>query len=71
MADGNSDRFICEPMTPVAGTGDTTVMARGEPGLPKRFVWRDREYGVAEVMRGWKTTSRCTSGSDEVHVRRH
>ena len=71
MADNPGQRFICEPMTPVAGTGDTTAMARGEPGLPKAFWWRGTEYRVVEMIRSWKTTSRCTSGADEQYVRRH
>jgi hypothetical protein len=71
MANSTRGRFICEPLTPVAGTGDTAMMARGEPGLPKRFTWRGAEYRVVEVLRSWKTTSQCTSGADEQYVRRH
>ena len=71
MSNTGGERFVCEAMTPVAGTGDTAAMARGEPGLPKRFEWRGAEYTVIEVIRVWKTTSRCTSGADEQYVRRH
>ena len=71
MRDSAGQRFICEPLTPVAGTADTTAMARGEPGLPKRFTWRGREYRVVDVVRTWKTTGPCTSGADEQYVRRH
>jgi len=71
MTDSKDERFICEPMTPVAGSGDTTMMARGEPGLPQRFSWRGAEYCVVQVLRSWKTTSQCASGADEQYVRRH
>lgn len=63
--------FISEPITPVRGTLDTGRMARGEPGLPECFTWRDQDYAVAEVLESWKTTSRCRSGSDEQYVRKH
>ena len=71
MRDSAGQRFICEPLTPVAGTADTTAMARGEPGLPKRFTWRGREYRVVDGGRTWKTTGPCTSGADVQYVRRH
>jgi hypothetical protein len=71
MEDKTRQRFISEAMTPVAGSGDTAMMARGEPGLPQRFSWRGTEYSVLDVIRTWKTTSRCTSGADEQYVRRH
>jgi hypothetical protein len=71
MSHNSGEHFISEPMTPAAGMGDTAMMARGEPGLPQRFTWRGREYRVVEVLRTWKTTGPCTSGSDEQYVRRH
>ena len=63
--------FVSEPLHPVAETLDSTGMARGEPGLPGRFVWRDEEYAVEEVIEAWKTTSGCSHGSGETYVRRH
>lgn len=65
------EEFISESIKPVKGTFDTEAMARGEPGLPARFVWRKVEYGVAEVIDKWKETSPCTSGSKEKYVRKH
>lgn len=73
MADENDHReeeFICEPMTPAAGTGDAQAMARGLPGLPSRFVWRETEYEVAEVLATWKTSGRERGGT-EIYLRRH
>ena len=66
-----SRRFVGERIEPVAGTLDTRGMSRGEPGLPARFIWRGREVAVERVLERWKTTGRCTSGSDELYVRKH
>jgi len=65
------EQFICEPLAPVVGTADAAAMATGAPGLPRRFTWRDREYRIAGVIRGWKSTGPCHSGSTEVYLRRH
>lgn len=64
-------RFVSEPIEPVEGTLDTSAMARGEPGLPRKFVWRGEEYAVAEVLRQWKQSSPCRHGSGERYVRKH
>ena len=58
-------------MTPVAGSGRAAAMARGEPGLPERFTWRDTEYRVLGVIGQWKTSGPCKSGADEMYLRRH
>jgi hypothetical protein len=34
------ERFASEAIRIMAGTGDTTRMATGEPGLSKEFLWR-------------------------------
>lgn len=65
------EKFVSETIVPVKGTFDTKAMSRGEPGLPSRFVWRKSEYVVAEVIRKWKETSPCNSGSKERYVRKH
>lgn len=66
-----AEEFVSEAIKPVPGALDTRGMTRGEPGLPLRFVWRDREYAVGEVLDRWKTTGPCTSGSGERYVRKH
>ena len=71
MHESQSEEFVSEEMTPVAGTADTAAMARGEPGLPGRFMWRGDEYGIAGVIEKWKTSSPCSHGSGEVYLRRH
>ena len=64
-------RFVSEPISPVAETMDARRMARGEPGLPGRFRWRDQEFEVATVLETWKETSDCRHGSSEQYVRKH
>jgi hypothetical protein len=66
-----SERFIGEPLTPVPGTGDAAQAARGSPGLPQRFTWRGTEYEVAAVLKTWRETGPCRSGSPEQYVRKH
>ena len=63
--------FICEELTPEAGSFDASNMARGLPGVPARFTWRGVEYCVAGVIKQWKTSSPCRNGADEMYLRRH
>ena len=66
-----SEEFVSELIEPVEGTFDTAGMARGEPGLPGRFCWRDKEYAVAEVLKKWKESGPCKSGGSEIYLRKH
>ena len=66
-----TEQFISEPIKPVTDTFDRTGMVRGEPGLPQRFVWRDTEYVVADVIEAWKEDGPCKSGSAERYLRKH
>jgi hypothetical protein len=65
------ETFISEAIEPVEGSFDTRGMARGEPGLPARFLWRSKEYTVAQVLEQWKESGRCKSGSSEMYLRKH
>ena len=60
--------FVSEPLTPDPGSFDTAAMARGEPGLPAGFTWRERHYVVAEMLQSWKT---CGRDGEAVYLRRH
>lgn len=66
-----TEQFVSEPIRPVEGSFDAAGMVRGEPGLPRRFVWRDTEYTVAEVLEVWKEDGPCRSGSPEMYLRKH
>jgi hypothetical protein len=68
--DSGTEEFVSEPITPAPGTGDITAMARGEPGLPSRFRWRDREYAVTAVLKAWKSSSR-EGGTGRLYLRKH
>ncbi len=71
MSDESTEQFICEKLTPVAGTANAAAMAAGAPGLPGRFTWRDRQYTVRGVLKTWKTSGACRNGSSEKYLRRH
>ena len=66
-----SEEFVSEPIMPVSGTFDTTGMTRGEPGVPGRFVWREKEYAVLDVLETWKESGPCRSGGSERYLRKH
>lgn len=66
-----SQRFVSEPLEPVAGTIDPTAMTRGEPGLPSEFIWRGEPLRVHSVLRTWRECGPCKSGSGESYLRKH
>lgn len=66
-----TDEFVSELIRPVKGTFDIAAMARGKPGLPGRFIWREKEYAVDEVLEKWKESGPCKSGSSEMYLRKH
>jgi len=68
--ESDSEEFVSEPITPSPGTADATAMGRGEPGLPSRFTWREREYVITAVLKAWKTSS-PEGGTGRLYLRRH
>ena len=63
--------FISEEIRPDPGTFDPAGMARGEPGLPRRFTWRGQLFEVTAVLRTWKTSAREGGrASGELYLRR-
>ena len=63
--------FVSEPILPVGASFDAGGMARGEPGLPRKFRWRKKEFIVADVLEQWKEHGDCRHGSGERYVRKH
>ena len=61
--------FISEILIPTGGR-NTAAMARGEPGLPAGFEWRDRHHDIVSCLAGWKESSR-EGGVGELYLRRH
>jgi hypothetical protein len=43
-------------------------MSRGEPGVPRGFVWRGRRYEIAAVESSWKGHGKDRG---DTYVRRH
>ena len=66
-----ADRRIAEDIVPEPGSFDARTMARGVPGVPRRFSWRGDDYEVAEVLRSWKELSDAPDGGGDRYVRRH
>lgn len=66
----SGERFVSEPIAPEAGSFDPAGIARGEPGLPKRFTWRGTAYEVQEVLTVWKSST-PEGGGGEMYLRRH
>ena len=66
--DAPADERLHEPIRPVPGSFDVRAMARGEPGLPRRFVWRGEEIRVERIERRGKETE---GDRGDVYVRRH
>ena len=64
-------RWVHEPIQPIIEPESTEARATGEPVLPMRFLWRNREYAVAEVMRRWKGFSPGTSAMPDRYLRKH
>jgi hypothetical protein len=62
-------RFVSEPIEPAGGGFEPGDMMRGEPGLPRGFVWRGAERRIDEVLDRGKRASPDATG--EVYVRRH
>lgn len=65
-------RFVSEAITPVAESMTLGGLARGEPGLPGRFIWRGREYAVVAVRQAWKDyRPEGHSPGAELYLRKH
>jgi len=65
------EEFVGEALKPLEGAFKTGGTAAGEPVLPQRFKWRDREYTVESVLRKWKESTGCKSGGGESYLRKH
>lgn len=72
MRDASShERFVSEPIRPDEASIDFAGTPVGEPPMPLRFVWRDTEYAVAEILERRRETAACTHGSGELYARKH
>ncbi|HXW51314.1 MAG TPA: GNAT family N-acetyltransferase [Candidatus Acidoferrales bacterium] len=60
--------FVSERIAPEPGYFDIAAMARGEPAVPRAFVWRGQRYDVAQTR-----AAKRTLGSDrgDTYLRRH
>ena len=65
------ERLVSEAIQPVKGTFDAAAMARGEPGVPGRFVWRDREHRVTRILETWKDIKPGQDCPDCMYLKKH
>jgi hypothetical protein len=63
--------MVLEPIEPEPGSFDARAMARGEPGVPRRFAWRGATYEVAEVLGSEREMTNTSGGTGEEYARRH
>jgi hypothetical protein len=64
-------RTVMEPVTPEAGSFDPRAMARGEPGVPRRFGWRGTTYVVAEVLGTRREVENYSGAAKDGYAKRH
>jgi len=65
------ERLVSEPLRPVleaVADRDTPV---GEPVLPARFVWREKEHEISEVLESWKEHSPGSAAMPDRYLRKH
>ncbi|MEZ5406056.1 MAG: DUF6504 family protein [Verrucomicrobiia bacterium] len=63
--------FISEPILPDQESFDPQRMAHGEPGLPKKFTWRNEKFLITKVVAQWKEYGDCKHGSSDRYLRKH
>ena len=66
-----TEEFISESIQPLPGTFHSQSMTKAEPGLPQRFLWRDQEYTIVEVLKAWKESGPDKDGSGQMYLRKH
>lgn len=65
------EAFIGEPIVPVEGSFLLSEAAIGEPGLPREFSWRGKQFSIVAVLDKWKEAGDCHHGSGERYIRKH
>ena len=65
------ERLVSEPLRPLLGDADEGAVAIGEPVLPGRFLWGERECVVAKVLETWKELSSGSRAMPDRYVRKH
>ncbi len=64
--------FISEAILPTPGGFDAEAMARGEPGLPAGFRWRERTFQIRRRQSQWKQSGpEIGRYRGESYLRRH
>ena len=61
-------QFVSERIAAEPGAFDPVAMSRGEPGVPRTFVWRGQRFAVAQVL---QSARRMGVDRGDRYVRRH
>ncbi len=65
------EEFLSEPIAPL-GAFDTGAMARGLPGLPPGFIWREQPCEIAATLGTWKQSApEGGRPGGELYLQRH
>lgn len=64
-------RSVLEPVEALPGAFDAGSLARGAPGVPRRFVWRGRTYEVEAVLGDDRAAGGVRRTNVEGYVRAH
>lgn len=70
-ADRPTPRSVLEPVEALPGAFDAGSLARGAPGVPRRFVWRGRTYEVAALLGDDRAQGGTRRHNVEGYVRAH
>ena len=65
------ERFVSQPITPIAGSIETKGMRVGSVALPLRFRWGTTEFTITEVLDQWYETGPMKGGGPERYLRTH
>ncbi len=67
----NSSKFVSQAIQPVGEEKFPIATAIGEPALPLKFAWRDKEIEIVAVLERWKEMRGDTHKSREQYVFKH
>lgn len=65
------ESLISEAIEPLMEETAELPFQAGEPILPSRFRWREREYRIETVLESWKQYSSGSVSMPEHYLRKH
>ena len=65
------ESLISEAIEPLMDETAELPFQAGEPILPSRFRWREREYRIEAILESWKQYSSGSKSMPEHYLRKH